>query len=594
MQEVIENTKLRLILSILGGLAGLSFYFLIEQTTDPINHPRLIFALGAVLTSFFSSLMLLTGPMMFAKAALASAGISFTSSLMVIWASFRFADIGKFLNSGAPVLAYFILIFLPLSFVLTIGGSGRKWHDYEALFDHAWSLVVRVVASGLFTGLFWGVMFLSSFLLQLAGSDLLRNLLQEAWFWMTLNGVVIGLALAVLHEMTGVVSTLRRLVLLLLRLLLPFVCLVTVFFLILLPLRGLGDLFVSRSAAAVLLAMSLGGITLISAAVEARDSDAAQTRLMVWSARILAALLPIMAGIALYAIWLRVAQYGLTPDRVSAVVFALIVLGYAGIYSYSVIFGGRRWRKRIRDGNVRVALGVIVLSAVWLSPVLNDMRLSANNQLNRFEAGKTSVENLPLWEMSHDWGYAGQRTFETLAQDSANSELASYVARVRTATSRWEARRGISEVGAEEIAADIVSLLPVVPDGAKLPDGIFQRSKNSQLEALLKACEAELPGGAPRCVAVVGDFLKDKPRDEAFIVWMRSAVAQKPNVLFYGQPEGYSARKLITVFRGFPEVSGKEQTADLIETLQSGAYSLEAAPIFSLKVGDHAVLPPIH
>ena len=45
--------------------------------------------------------------------------------------------------------------------------------------------------------------------------------------------------------------------------------------------------------------------------------------------------------------------------------------------------------ERIRQGNIRVALGIIVLAALWLTPVLNAERISAQSQLARFEALKT-------------------------------------------------------------------------------------------------------------------------------------------------------------------------------------------------------------
>lgn len=176
---------------------------------------------------------------------------------------------------------------------------------------------------------FWMVIFLSDQLLSLVGFEYLGNIIENMWISMPLTGIILGLALAILNELKVVVSVLRRLALQLLRLLLPLVAVVVALIIVLVPFQGLEKVFGTLSAAATMLVMAAGAVTLITSSVDARDKDAAHSRLMVLSAKGLSVLLPLIAGIAVYAIWLRVEQYGWTPARISGALVSVVVLAYS-------------------------------------------------------------------------------------------------------------------------------------------------------------------------------------------------------------------------------------------------------------------------
>ena len=176
---------------------------------------------------------------------------------------------------------------------------------------------------------------------------------------------------------------------------LPVVLVVMSVFILALPFQGLSHLFGDLSAAATLLAMALAGVTLVSTAVDQSDADATEAPLMRLMTQMLALLLPLPAALAGWAVWLRVDQYGLTPNRLAAAMAALLALGYGVAYAAAVLRRGR-WMARIRLANTWLALGGVVLAALWLTPVLNAQRLSAASQLARYEAGRTALANLDL------------------------------------------------------------------------------------------------------------------------------------------------------------------------------------------------------
>ncbi len=108
-----------------------------------------------------------------------------------------------------------------MPFLIAALGPVGNWRDYPELFNQSWNIVVRYVAAWLFMGLFWAVLLLSNELFGIIGLEILDDLLDIAPVPYVLSGLVLGLALAVVNELSEYVSP--YLILRLLRLLLPLV-----------------------------------------------------------------------------------------------------------------------------------------------------------------------------------------------------------------------------------------------------------------------------------------------------------------------------------------------------------------------------------
>lgn len=154
---------------------------------------------------------------------------------------------------------------------------------------------------------------------------------------LVVTGLALGLAIAVVDELADVVSP--DLVLRLLRLLVLPVCIVLGLFLIVLPVAGIETVFSSISAAATLLTISALVATLVTAALDQSGAEQSRSPLILQPARVLALMLIVPSGLAVWAVWERVAQYGWTPDRVFAAVVAVLGLGYGVIYPGAVLLG---------------------------------------------------------------------------------------------------------------------------------------------------------------------------------------------------------------------------------------------------------------
>ena len=351
----------RVRLGLLGLMAGLSAWLLVDVLPDRMaGLPRLHLFVTSLGAAFFPAALALSGPLPPRRALVAAGLLALPLAGLMAWASLRFDDVAGFLATGHPWIGLALLLGLALPFLIAGLGPGRRPTDYAVLFTQSWMIVVRFAAAWLFVGLVWGVLFLSNALLGLVGIDVIERLMNRAEMPYLLSGLMLGLALAVVDELSEYVSP--ELVLQMLRLLLPVVLVVVAVFLAALPFRGLSNLFGDFSAAAILLAMAFGSATLVSSGLDASDERWAPGGLTWWCCRLLALVLPVLAALAGVAVWLRVAQYGLTPDRVVAGAMAALALGYGLAYAGSVL-AGPGWGARIRRANVGMALVAMAAQA---------------------------------------------------------------------------------------------------------------------------------------------------------------------------------------------------------------------------------------
>lgn len=512
--------------SIAGGLGGLLLWLVFKALDrDWIgDYPALILSGG--IATLFAALLGMAGPIGLARALPRAAGLAAVVAGLIAMTMLRYANPDAFVVAGLPVLAVMAVAALPVPFLIAAARSG--WRDYPALFLEAWSLVLRFAAAGAFTGLVWLVILLSNEVLNIVGIDVIGRLLEHEVVPMVLSGAVLGLGMAVIHDLADLLSP--YVVLRLFRLFLPVVLAVMVIFLVALPFRGLDGLAGGLSPALLLLTMVAGGISLVSIAVDQSDGEATDSPLLRRSAEGMALLLPLVAGLALWAIWLRVADRGWSPDRVFVVLVAGIGVAYGLVYAQAVLRRGP-WMERIRQGNIHMALVVIALAALWLTPVLNAERISAQDQLARFTAGRTPVEALDL-DALRRWGKPGAEVMavlETRAKEPGQEALAARLAGEAPA----------SGVDREALVAALRAAMPVQPATATgTRDTLFNAADDYMLEDWKRVCEARLSADQPPCLMVVADLMPTMPGEEAVLFLQRSVDYVEISGLYIGA-DGY-------------------------------------------------------
>ncbi len=565
-------------MALIGALAGTSFYLLSEIVDSDILGDRGFLALVTFTATFFTGLLAMAGPLTMTRAATAAAALAAVTMFLFLWASYRFNSLDNYFLGLWPVHATVVIALVPLPFIIAAFGPG--WRDYPTLFSAAWTIVVRYAAAWVFVGVVWGVIYLSDMLLSIVGLRVIKDLIDIGFVPFVVTGVTLGLALAVVEEMKDYVSP--YLILRLLRLLLPVVLLVMVVFVVALPVQGLSGLFGELSVAATLLAMTAASATLITTAIDQSDAEATQSPLLARSAQVLALILPIPAGLAAYSVWLRVDQYGWTPDRVFAALVAVFGLGYGMLYAVAVI---RRtgWMERIRQGNIAMAVAAVAAAALWLTPALNAERISAQNLVARYQSGATPVTALDVNQLA-DWGFAGtaaRSELDALALQPGQEALATAL------TTAASIAPGAVDADPGLVLADLVAILPLQPPTATTDrDQLLAGLQAYDLASWLAACRTPMPDGKPGCVMVVADFSQLYEGNEAIIVLRETGDYMRYEALV--RVAGMIERRSVSVLEGYLpyDAAGTE----IIAQMQAKPPSMSPVPLNQMTVGKQGLM----
>lgn len=572
-------------LALVGAIAGFCVWFLFERLEELIVNPWLLLLVSTFTLVFFAVLLVTAGPLGMGRAALAGLAVAVPLALLLTWASLRFDTPGAFLRTGHPVLVALILSFVPLPFLIAALRGTQGWAHYPTLFGQSWGIVVSTTSAWLFAGLVWLVIYLSDALLALVGVHVIEWLLEIEPVAFVMTGFVLGLALAVLDELSDFVSP--YLVLRLLRLLLPVVLVVIAIFVLVLPLRGFEQLFEGFSVAGTLLAMAAAALTLVSTAIDRSDDEAVETPLMRTAARLLTLLLPVIALLAGYAVWLRVDQYGWTPDRLALATGVVVVLGYAMLYAASVVLDWHGWMARLRIANTGMALVVIGVAALWLTPVLDPQRISAANQLSRFLDGRTPAADLDIAAIS-SWGRAGQAAYAELLVLAEEPEQIALRERIAQTEADLPYGRPLPVDSREALEAEVAALLRVTPGGELLHRRILGNAADVDLLRWREACLRRTRMGSPGCYLATGDFLPDEPGQEALLLSRTSYETLDQEAFTHGRG-GRLERGAGLLLGGGGVILGQE-VETMLDHLALGDYSIAPVSRNGLRLGDKEIV----
>ncbi|MEZ5779276.1 MAG: hypothetical protein R3E44_13025 [Paracoccaceae bacterium] len=573
-------------LTLLGALGGLGAGLAGIWWTDGLARPELLATVFAM--AFFFVFLMLARRDGYARAALSAAVVAVPLSLLFLWASLRYEAPIDYIETVHPVMIAMALAALPVPFLLAARREDGNWRHYPTLFAASWALALRSLAALLFVGIVWAVLLICNELLQLVGVQFLGTMLGRPVFGWFLSGAAFGLGHSVLGEvaMFGV----PKLVLRLLRLFVPLALGIGLIFLLALPFRGLSELFGGRSPAATLMSIALGAIALVSVAVGEDDGDAVAGRNMRLMTRGLALILPVIAALAAWAVWLRVREYGWTPGRVLAGIGTGIVVAYAASYGLSAVRGGD-WMGRIRRANVWVALCLIGLGALLFTPLLDTGAISARSQAARYLERTAPVADLPIWEMEHEWGRAGPAALQRMLAAEDHPEIAALRADIewaKTAEDRWAGRIEPDRRKQNANFSAVVALAPVYPDGATLPGWFDSEMAGYRSIAWLAACEELLPRGRPGCAFIVVDLATETPEPEVMMIF-----ANSPNLVITDTFVSPATQEISVQAFPLTQNFGVSSYA-IFNSLADGDFGDEPLRLRSLRVGSDLLEPKFH
>lgn len=402
--------------------------------------------------------------------------------------------------------------FIAHSLVMAGSGERRRLASYSAYFETAWKLGVQLAFSGFFVGLVWAVLNMGAELFALVHLDFLKELLRKSWFNIPVITFAFSCAMHITDVRPAIVRGIRTLLLVLMSWILPVAVLIVGGFLASLLFTGLAPLWATRHAAAVLLGAAALLVVLINAAWQNGAALATTALPIRLSARIAALLLAPIVLIAIWALTLRVADYGWTNDRIIAAACELVAACYAAGYAQAALRKG--WLERIGAVNIITAFVVLAVLLALFSPIADPARLSINNQLARLSSGKVATDKFDFSYLRFEGARYGK---EALARLTQSSDLA-----VRAGVDKALAM-SVPALRYPEAAAsarpDLAANITVWPKGASLPPS-FMAMEWRTLNSLVPAPACLVRAGA-RCDAFLVD-VTDDGKPEVLVVGAES------------------------------------------------------------------------
>ncbi|MDH3703620.1 MAG: DUF4153 domain-containing protein [Alphaproteobacteria bacterium] len=344
-------------------------------------------------------------------------------ALLYLWAEIRFgvprAEFEEALLPAIFAAAIIAAVSLPLFQVWLV--ERRLPFPYPAFFDHACRNVIAIAAGGLFLGVAWLLLWLWASLFNLVNIAFFEDIFGSVGFALPFSGLTAGLSLAVLRRHARILRSIHDLSLALFAMLAPVLAVAATLFLAVLPFTGLAPLWDTGHATGVLLTVAFGAIFLVNAGIRG-SAGRSPPRLMTVLLGVHLLLAPIFVGLAVYATALRVGQYGLTPDRVYALIFA----GCAGIWTIAYAYAVVRWRLAWPDAARRYnpVLGIMTALIVlaMLTPILDPHALSVRTQVDRLVSGRVAPDAFDFGLLKFKLGAPGRAALARIRADDALPE----------------------------------------------------------------------------------------------------------------------------------------------------------------------------
>lgn len=400
--------------ALVGALQGLTLYFFYEWFepgfVQPMVLPSYLFALLTPLVHHLT-----TEPGKRLPALLISGLIGGLCAVLIFWSSLRFSS-GQDPSEGyggliiIVVICSFLITLISLPFLRTVFIRNQSLFNYSVLFEYAWNQCVCVLIAVLFTLLTVLITMLSVSLFDVLGFDL-GELVYDPMVMMPLLGAAFGLAIGITRQSESIIHSTRHVMLALFRALLPVFMAITGIFLITALIAGLDNLDTGFSVTLLLITSMTVSIILCNGAVQ--DNADSLQGIMSWIVRLQAMILPGFAALALYGLWMRMNEYGLTHGRLIALTITGICSLYAVGYMVSAL-SKKTLVKNVQRVNIAAAFATLILTIALMTPILDVHSIAVRSQLSALAEGRISTEKFDFRYLKFDSGRAGKNALEQL------------------------------------------------------------------------------------------------------------------------------------------------------------------------------------
>jgi hypothetical protein len=435
-----------------GLAAGASVYALVEYWVEPAGDAPLPFATLVAVGVFGAALLLLAERGATVRAVLPAALIALVFAAPS-WYLLNEIGSNEVRANGPdpfPIIFWFVLGAPVSGFVLlTLTKASlldRVPPSYDKVFFHGLTLPLIGKGAAVLAALALALLFAWSFLMRQFEIEFFHSLFSKPWFILPFLGGVGGLSIAMMRSFEGVLSGLRFLLLLFARIAMPITAVFSITLAAALFTKGPEALFAEWSPGAIMLGLALAGMLIFNGVYQNGQGEPPAAWLRIATAISLLTF-PIYAGFAFWAFWVRVGEYGLTPERV----VALAVSGLAALYSVvclaglltELTFSGKRWMPLVAPLNTLMAAIWIAVLIALASPIANPWKLGADDQERRLLEGRVDAEKFDYGYLRFRLGEYGKESLQRLAvieNHPQASQIRVAASRALAATDEWEYR----------------------------------------------------------------------------------------------------------------------------------------------------------
>ncbi|MBE0007036.1 DUF4153 domain-containing protein [Citrobacter freundii] len=463
--EISRTTRLGMIF--IGLLQGALCYLLMTYLV-PHNDDWLFYGMPATIA--ITSALLLTVVSFKQRALWYWMALIFVVVLaMSVWLKWQVEDSDKWRQHEAFMFygwRLLLMAMLALPWIQYSLRASRQQTRYAQFYTQLWLNTLTLLIVFISNGLFWLVLLLWSEMFKLVGIPFFSTLFFDTdWFGYVAFGLITALAVVLARTQSRLVTAVQKLLTFIATGLLPLVALLALMFILTLPFTGLEAISQRVSAAGLMSTLTLL-LLLLMAIVREPQKEAlpypGALRYLIKCSLIVAPIYMLIAG---WSLWVRIQQYGWTPERLYGVLVAVVLLVWSFGYLASILRRGRNpleLQGPVILGVSLLALGLLVLLS---SPVIDAWRISVNSHMGLYHSGKIKPDKVSLYMLDHS-GKPGRAALEALQKDVAFNQDSK---RRRDLNSLLQGSRDpVKELTATQLVSKVV-----IAPGSEKPDDAF-------------------------------------------------------------------------------------------------------------------------
>ncbi|EPM7551323.1 DUF4153 domain-containing protein [Citrobacter freundii] len=463
--EISRTTRLGMIF--IGLLQGALCYLLMTYLV-PHNDGWLFYGMPATIA--ITSALLLTVVSFKQRALWYWMALIFVVVLaMSVWLKWQVEDSDKwrqhevFMFYGWRLL---LMAMLALPWIQYSLRASRQQTRYAQFYTQLWLNTLTLLIVFISNGLFWLVLLLWSEMFKLVGIPFFSTLFFDTdWFGYVAFGLITALAVVLARTQSRLVTAVQKLLTFIATGLLPLVALLALMFILTLPFTGLEAISQRVSAAGLMSTLTFSLLLLMAMVREPQKEALPYPGALRYLIKCALAVTPIYTLIAGWALWVRIQQYGWTPERLHGVLVVVVLLAWSVGYLVSILRRGHNpleIQGKVILGVSLLALGLLVLLS---SPVIDAWRISVNSHMGLYHSGKIKPDQVSLYMLDHS-GKPGRAALEALQKDVAFNQDSK---RRRDLNSLLQGSRDpVKELTATQLVSKVV-----IAPGSEKPDDAF-------------------------------------------------------------------------------------------------------------------------